>query len=509
MIKHNKKNFLIAAFCGFVFIFSFPPHGLAPVTPLVLAAMIGLAFREKPARVFLLWFLFGFVFNAYTLHWAGNVVKGEITLQVKAAVLTGVAALSLYMSLYQAVCGWLLSRFRTRYGKGLALTAFPFLWTGLEYLRSLGQISFPWTTVGYTAGVYNSFMQFSSVAGVYFYSLLICAFGSAVYTSTAVSRKRGALYGAFLIALCVFMLIYGFAEKKRTARNIDESEAVKAGLVQTNVDLNVKWNPEFLYRVIDSNISLSRSILPKNPDMIIWAESAVPCWFNLRRKVRDRIRDFVNESGTDLYFGSLRYEMADKPEFYTSMMLARPQDRRIQDYDKIKLVPFSEYLPFENYFPVLSRVDLGEADFSFGKRMKLFETGKVLAAPFICYEIIYPSHVRKFVNKGANLIINISNDGWFGDSDMPHHHFNMAKFRAVENRRTVIRATNTGISAIILPDGTASHQTPLFEAAAYTGDAPLFTEETVFSKAGDAAGVLAFIILIISLPAVFLKTPVS
>jgi apolipoprotein N-acyltransferase len=214
---------------------------------------------------------------------------------------------------------------------------------------------------------------------------------------------------------------------------------------------------------------------------------------------------WVNFIHTPLLLGGLHWDKAPKGSsydyfVYNSAFLFQPNAQLPIIYNKIKLVPFSESLPFEGVLPILSRVNLGEADFQRGRDQTVLKINdSVCAAPFICYEIIYPGFVRDRIKRGANLIVTITNDGWFGKTGGPFQHAAMAQMRAVENGRPMVRCANSGISMIVDKFGKVSQKTPLYVRKTLTSQIKVDASDTSYLKWGDWFVVVCAIFGIISL----------
>jgi len=201
-----------------------------------------------------------------------------------------------------------------------------------------------------------------------------------------------------------------------------------------------------------------------------------------------------------LIFGSLDYELLpekpNEPHYYNSAFFYSPgTNGQYLKYDKIQLLPFAERLPFEGLFPIISRVDLGEADFTPGDSLHRFALKKHQLFIPICYEVVYPWFIRDFVNAGGDLMVQITNDGWFGYSAMPYEHANIARFRAVETGVPVARCANTGVSCFIDPFGRILQPTRIFTTTINLMTLPLNATPTPYLKIGDLWGVLSLILV--------------
>jgi apolipoprotein N-acyltransferase len=247
--------------------------------------------------------------------------------------------------------------------------------------------------------------------------------------------------------------------------------------------------------MLDSAFAVSESMIAQTykekPAVIILPESSLLCYITHRYTYKERLIALLRRIKIPLIFGSLDWEQAPSGSYYdyyvyNTAFYVDTAALSFQPYHKIRLVPFSEAIPYEGLFPILSRVNLGEADFRQGKKLTVFNIGADLkAAPFICYEIIFPDFVRQRVRLGANLMVQITNDGWFGKSSGPYHHAMMARMRSIENGLSLARCANSGISMFVDPVGRLYGQTGLYKRAILTRDVPWYTISTPYTKFGD------------------------
>ena len=241
------------------------------------------------------------------------------------------------------------------------------------------------------------------------------------------------------------------------------------------------------------------------PDLIILPESALLCYLDHRSYLKEQVFSWVDSLKVPIILGSLDWQRAPKGSLYDYLVYntafnVDPGSHDMKRYYKIKLVPFSETLPFEGKIPVLSRVNLGEADFQRGKENTVFSIGKkIFAAPLICYEIIYPDFVRQRVKSGANLIVNITNDGWFGKSSGPFQHAMMSRMRSIENGVTLARCANSGFSMFVDPYGRILGQTGLFTREILSKNIPIQKVPSFYNQHGDWLVKLSLLILFVGI----------
>jgi apolipoprotein N-acyltransferase len=253
---------------------------------------------------------------------------------------------------------------------------------------------------------------------------------------------------------------------------------------------------------------LTRSTYDFSPDLIVWPETAVPFFFQDGPPLAKTIFSLVKESKAALIFGSPAYRRDGQHlRYYNRAYLLRPDTKTIQYYDKVHLVPFGEYVPLKSLFGFINRLVPAAGDFASGNRIAPLALKNASAGILICFEAIFPEIARAMVRKGADVLVNLTNDAWFGASSAPYQHLSMSVFRAVENRRPLIRAANTGFSAIIDSRGRIMDRTDLFEEETLRATLCLIDRNlTFYTRFGD---IFAYVAIIMALAGIIigLKRP--
>jgi apolipoprotein N-acyltransferase len=452
--------------------------------------------------------LFGFFASISQYYWIGFVTAEGLW----HLILIGVTLIALYFGLYYFIAGMIFRILKKNFPR-IYLLFFPAIWICIDYIRTLGEVSFPWSFLGYSLVPFLPVIQIASITGVWGLTFLV-VIGNCLIWDLLRSYK---VYGdtlpcwihltVLLIFLCGITIWGGF----RISGNVSKGKEIKVSMVQSNFD-QLHWGVNSLDTAFSITDSLIYSVALQKPDLIIGPESALLCFLSRRSEYRNRVSSWVNSIHIPLLLGGLHWDKASKGSsydyfVYNSAFLFQPNTQLPIIYNKIKLVPFSESLPFEGVFPILSRVNLGEADFQRGKdQMVLKINDSISAAPFICYEIIYPGFVRDRIKRGANLIVTITNDGWFGKTGGPFQHAAMAQMRAVENGRPMVRCANSGISMIVDKFGKVSQKTPLYVRKTLTSQIKVDTSNTSYLKWGDwfvvvcaILGIISFFGIVISL----------
>ncbi len=430
-------------------------------------------------------FVFGFAFFMGTLYWIALLDREQILmpwLRLPAAV-----AASLYLSVFVILAGFLTRRLIVA---GIPYqAALPIAWGGVEYLRSLGALGFPWGCIAYSQTPYPAVIQQAALVGTYGMSAWIVLV-NALIVWAATSRRKAAL--AALVAVVALPIIAGRVILMRA----DYSRGPRATLVQPDIGGQVKWDNAFR----DSTMRVLSEMTLEAPDsrMIVWPETAVPFFVRHEASAMARIENLARATGSYILFGLPEFERGPEATvYYNSAMLLGPGGEERGVYRKIHLVPFGEMIPYEDRFEVLRRVNFGEGDFSPGRDYEVMRVDGIPFGVAICFESIFPDLTRQFARRGARFIVNITNDEWFGPSLGPHQHAQMAVLRTVECRVGMVRCANTGISMVIDPYGRPIGRTELFKRAALTEDIPLGTGRTPYVRIGDLFASLMLLVSVL------------
>jgi len=424
------------------------------LVPLLLAILWR---RESPGKSFLLAYMSGIIWYGGSCYWVYHVMNSYGSLSPPVAV--GVLVLfCLYLGLYHGLFGFLIALVArsSRVGPTRALLFAPFIWVGVELARAR-ITGFPWDLLGYTQIDNIPLTRIATVTGVYGLSWVValvnCAFALAIFRF----RQQGR--ALLIVSLATAATLQSGTLVKPVAVPADHV----AVLLQENlpVDFN-EWTAEYYDRMIASLVQLSSSLSgheqpgAESLKLVIWPESPAP-FYSVDPKFRHWMTALASDAHAYLIVGSLGVNPAKDTQqhvqIFNSAALVSPDGEIAARYDKIHLVPFGEYVPFKSFFVFAEKLTKEVSDFSRGSLRTVFTLGEHKAGAFICYESIFPDEVRQFARHGAELFVNISNDGWFGESGAPGQHLNMARMRAIENGRWVLRSTNTGITASIDPLG--------------------------------------------------------
>ncbi len=330
------------------------------------------------------------------------------------------------------------------------------LWTSLEYIRSCGPLAFPWFVLGYSQHQHLLFLQVISWGGSFSLSFFIVWINRSLYEFFFYQKKSLKKRLLFLGLGCGFLVgIYGFGFLRLQQRSLynQQSPVLPVAIIQANIPQDEKWDPVQANFILKKYEHMTLQVASQNPALILWPETAMPGDFKKSRKLQEKIRFFAHETGAYLCLGG-NDDLLDTAGVITNAAyFINPEGSLVDQYDKIHLVPFGEYVPLRKWMPWLGSFTLGDIDFSPGKIFKVFTNGFAPFSVLICFEDILPGHVRLFVNAGAQWLVNLSNDGWFGRSKAAEEHFNLARFSAIANGVSLVRSTNTGVSGVISPFG--------------------------------------------------------
>lgn len=445
----------------------------------------------KGSLIFGLFYFFG---NVYWIYHA-LYHYGSVPFVLSYAI---VGLLSLYLAVYPVVFSLIYKNLLKNY----LPTSFyaPFLWVSLEVLRTYLFTGFPWAVVGYTQYKFILIAQIADITGIYGVSYLIILFNCAIFDIWKFKKDKKAyillspiptLISIVVTSLIfIFSIVYG-------VKKINEPVAgkiFKSAVIQGSIPQHEKWDFEKINEILFIYKNLTIKAKEQNPQLVIWPETAIPFIFDKNKFFSLELIKFIKEQNVYLLFGSIMER--GENEFTNSAVLIDPDGTVAYYYDKIHLVPFGEYVPLRKILFFIEKLTVGTVDYQAGSSYNIAITPYGKFATLICYESIFPGLVRKFYKKGGQFIVNITNDAWFGDSSGPYQHFSKAVFRAIENRKPLIRVANSGISGFIDSKGRVISKTKLFERV-YLVEAVYVDEKISFyTKYGD---IFAYLCTVFSL----------
>lgn len=467
---------------------AFPSWSLAGLAWVSLVPLMFCAVNWRPNRAFLLGWIHGTVCGIISFSWVtySMTVYGGLSWLVSGFALTLMAS---FLGLFPATAVWMAESLHKRYGDRFhRAVLWPVAWVSMEYIRAhlpFG-LAFPWNSLGQSQHNVPYILQNADWGSFYGISALIVLVNAGIHEVLTRTKLllRVPLTAILILAAAVS---YGAFRWHRTR----ETPTFRVGIIQGNVDLNEKWEPASRLATLENHLRLSRRLLPENPNLLLWSESSISFLYRYAWRYNDnaggnlgsRLDSFLEEARVPLLTGTL--DRIDE-DVFNAVVLALP-DGRNQYFYKQRLVPFGEYVPIKDLFFFVNRLvkeEIGE--FSPGTSVEpLSVPGGPSLAVTICYENIFPDLVRKRVVAGGQVICNVTNDAWFGRTSAAQQHFSAARFRAVENRRPVVRCANTGISGAVDSAGRIIARSDLFESSAFTVDLAPGTGSTLYMILGD------------------------
>ena len=446
------SDIVFAALSGFLSGAAFPKIEWPFMAWIAFIPLLAVLTRKGARRPFFVGWVAGTVFYGILLYWIPAVPSHYAGMSVVLSL--GVyLLLILLLALSWALFGMAFS-FIHRRRPAAAFLAAPFLWVGIEYLLTHALTGFPWGLVGLSQYRNLPLIQISAVTGVYGVSFVLVLFQSLFVHSIRTSRH---LPFAAALALMAIVHIGGFLSLGRVAPT---DRSFSAAVIQGNVSSDVYWQEtgaDKILTLFEEHMDLTRRASDQGAKLVVWPEFTVPLCFScddpLYRSFKDILARFVEETGTTLLVGSNETSGPPEAKLYYNSSLCLAPGRPVTSYAKTHLVPFGEYTPYKKILGFVEKVShaIGELTPGPGPALHAFRDLK-FGTP-ICYELIFPDLVRRFTKAGADFLVTITNDGWYGRSAAPYLHFANAGFRAVENRRFLLRAATTGISGVVDPYG--------------------------------------------------------
>jgi apolipoprotein N-acyltransferase len=288
--------------------------------------------------------------------------------------------------------------------------------------------------------------------------------------------------------ILVFLtLAYGHYRLTQTTHQKEDDAILRTTIVQGNIDQSVKWNPAYQDKTIQSYENLTVGTISFRPNLVVWPETALPFFFQDKSSLSKKVITTIRKMGCPFVFGSPAYGgTKGNIRYYNRAYLLSPRGSVMGTYDKVHLVPFGEYVPLKRFLPFVHRLVPAAGDFSSGENSDPLPLSPFPPGVLICYEAIFPELARSRVRHGAALLINLTNDAWFGSTSAPYQHLAMSVFRAVETGRPLIRAANTGFSAVVDSQGRILKQSGLFSEEVLTVKVPLGRREmSPYTRFGD------------------------
>lgn len=442
-----KKNIFLSLLSSLILILSFPNFNLWILAWFGFVPLFFAIQNKSKWKVFFLSYLTGIIFWWGIIYWLIHVT------------LAGLIILVLYLAIYFGIFGLIVSTIDHR-PSTITLLFVPSIWVLLEYIRAYLFTGFGWALLGYSQYLNLSIIQIADITGAWGVSFLVMMVNVVIYKVISYKllvmgeRKKISLpkiYYVLPFLLLLLSLGYGFY-KLNSSLTTHSSSPIRVSVIQGNILQELKWQAHSQEFILNKHIELSKEASLDNPDLIIWPEAATPGFlFNWQdRWIFQNLFNLAKELKTNLLVGSV---VKDNSGYFNSALLIDREGKIIQRYDKLHLVPFGEYIPLKKILGFLETV-VPMGDFVPGREYTIFSLDtKTKFSVLICFEDLFPELSRRFVKKGAYLLVNITNDAWYKKTSAASQHFQASVFRAVENRVFLVRSANTGVSGFIRPDG--------------------------------------------------------
>lgn len=486
------RLFLLCLLSVVLLVCSFPKIDYSPLMWIALVPWMFAIDGKRPRSVFGWSHLTGFLFFFGTLYWVMYVTW------------VGAVLLMLYLALFFGLFG-LIYRYLSDQSLGFKILVLSSCWVALEFIRGHFLTGFGWAALCHSQYENLLLIQIADITGMYGISFLIVAVNvlskeNLAFVLGRSSETRKDLIKVNIVVLGILCAVYGYGLWRFTQAKTVES--VRVAVVQGNIPQDEKWEVSNRSSTIEKYLRLSREALQGNPQLIIWPETAFPGLIEEMPGLMEQIREFVRVSKVPMLVGVVTEEMQ---QYYNSAVLISADGEMAERYDKLHLVPFGEFLPLRKQLPFLADF-VPIDDFSSGREAKVFRLpadGKdILFSAVICFEDTLGYIVRRFAVRGAQFLVNMTNDAWFEDSKEPFMHLQSAVFHTIETRRSLVRAANTGVSCLIDPYGRVvkylenEHGKKTYVSGAAVFNVAVNSTATFYTKSGDVFTYLCFLCIL-------------
>ena len=449
--------------------------------------------------------IFGFGFFIGLLYWIGLLSRTAIP--IRGLAFGGLFLLAAWLALFPAIFALLL-RLSVR-AVPLWIAA-PVAWGAIEHIRSLGSLGFPWGALGYALIEQGPLIQIARLGSVDAVTFLVVLVNVLLALSVeAVARRRlGRTVLCFAAAVLAVFAVGLYGVKAIRGGASVSGKPVRVAVVQPNIAADVKWSEEYKEESLQILSDLTREAAAGGDlDLVVWPETAVPIYVRHEARYFRRIMRLAEEVGTPILYGfpDADYDTQEGYRYFNAAMLLDEEGSVLGEYRKIHLVPFGERLPLHGKVDWITRLDMGEADFTPGEETTLFRGRGGTFSVNICYEAIFPSLCRRSTERGARYLVNLTNDAWFGTTSAPHQHAAMARFRSVELGVWLARSANTGISLFADPAGRVVESLGLFERGYAVADIYPAVSDTFYARHGDWLPRLEMVLTLLILAAAIVR----
>ena len=482
----KRSHWQLAIISGTLIGVSYHPLHLGLLAYVGFIPLIHTWLNHNPKKNFWTGYLFGIVYNIISNYWIAANSGAEFVV-----VLFSLIAAVLYLSIFWGIAGSIIGVFKRNNNFYIIL---PFLIVSLEWVRSFGPLGFPWGNLVLTQMEFLPILQYLDYTGSYIVTLWIVSINVILYymMENNISTKK-----QIIIIIVAFLFISGGWLRMILYKPL--SESLHVAVIQPNIDPNEKWNNSNRVQTLNLMDSLHNEAVGLKPNIILFPETALPTYLKLNNRIRKKLQYKVNVSNIPILIGTVdrKIDSSGIKTYYNSTMFLQP-NKDFEMYEKIHLVPFAEYDLMPDLLHPLGKLNLNidRGVFKGGTNYKLFELDDIKFSGLICYESSLPRYARRLINKGAKFLMIQANDGWLGNSSGPYQHFEHARLRAIENRVTIVRAGNTGISGVISPVGRVQNKVPLDTQKVFLTKIYLNKSGSFYSQYGDVFAAFCFVIFL-------------
>ncbi|MEO0265549.1 MAG: apolipoprotein N-acyltransferase [candidate division WOR-3 bacterium] len=462
-----------------LYLLSFPPFKIFPASFIALVPLLLALKKMKTKQILLIALFYFYIFWLFHTWWILNM---EVEPSTKPWLVAGLVILPLYLAIYNSI-PFLLIKHKYR------ILVIPSLWILLEFIRSSGYTGFPWENIAYSQLENPYFRMLNSVGGIFFSGFLIIFLNVLLFEY--LETRRNVYFRIFLLLLLTTHGLGAYLYHKKEP----VGKPVKVLIFQPNILPREEDDYEEWVEVCKS-YGMFLDEVKDTYDLVILPESAIPGYFRYSLKANIIVDSISRKAKAPVLLGSADVQFNGKRRVYNTAFLVS-EDSILGQYNKIHLVPFGEWLPYENKIKLLQRIEFGQGDFSPGDSINVLHTKN--GVPFgalICFESIFPYISREYSKKGAEFLVNITSDGWYGRSLGPVEHFEHLRFRAIESGKYILRSAKTGISAVIDPKGRVLQRLGLFTWGYIPCEIESSYTNTIYTRIGDCFVFFCFVLLI-------------
>jgi apolipoprotein N-acyltransferase len=474
---------------------AFQPWGLwflafVGLVPLLIALDKAAAAPARALRAgFRTGYLFGLAYFAVMIYWilflTSNEVPNRIVMVPLFLMMAG------YLALYPALFGLAFVACVRRTRIPAAFLAPP-LWVASEWLRGAGEMGFPWGNAGYSLAASLPLLQTAAWVGVPGMSLIVVAVNAAARRALRADASPRARFAPLAVALVALAALFAAGSVRLAANPPAAERSLRVAVFQPNISQGIKWDWQYKDKSLDAIARLAQQLSPGTIDLAVWPETAIPAYLHQEKSYFDLVQNIVKSARAPTLLGFPDTQLVGSDRvYYNAAMYLLADGSSGGEYRKMHLVPFGEMLPFQSILPALRNVDFGEADFTPGTEKTLFDAAGHQFGVSICFEAIFPSMTRDLVRRGAEILVNITNDAWYGRTTAAWQHARMALVRSIEDGVCQLRAANTGISFVSDPYGRTLAETEIFVEEVLVAEIDPRRVPTFYVQAGDICLMLA------------------